>query len=384
LSEISRRRVNLIFDSFGFKNQVFFFFSIRRPRARLKIIRQNGGTMQVRLAVIGLGNVGKRFLELVQSKHDLLKNRYDLDCVVTAAGDTSGGASYFKALDIPTILELKASGKGIAAYPTHGRGELNMLELIRGAEADVLVENTLTNVKDGEPGLSTMRAALGRKMHVVTANKGPLVLAYPELFALAKQNGVKIYHSATVAGGLPVVNIGRRDLGACDITKFEGIINGTTNHILQAMSQGESFDAALKHMQELGIAEPDPTLDVDGWDAANKLVIVANACLRLPVKLSDVRVEGIRGVTPEHIAQARAQNQVIKLVARAARELGSWKLTVRPERLDASHPLVQVPGGYMGVLYETDINGQIFARIKEENPYPTAAAVLRDVINLYQ
>lgn len=340
--------------------------------------------MQIRLAVIGLGNVGKRFLELVQSKHELIQSRFDLALVVTAAGDTTGGAEYFKTLDIPTILALKTSGKGMAAYPTHGRGEMSMLELLRGAEADVLVENTLTNLKDGEPGLSTMRTAIQRKMHVVTANKGPLVLAYQELFALAKENGVKIHHSATVAGGLPVVNIGRRDLGASDITKFEGIVNGTTNHILDAMSQGESFDSALKHMQELGIAEADPTLDVDGWDAANKLVIVANACLHRPTKLSDVRVEGIRGVTPEHVAEAKAKGQVIKLVARAIRELGTWKLTVRPEWLEMSHPLVQVPGGYMGVLYETDINGQVFARIHEENPYPTAAGVLRDVINLYQ
>ncbi len=340
--------------------------------------------MQVRLAVIGLGNVGTRFLELVQRKRDLIRQRYELDLIVTAAGDSSGGAEYFTALDISTILALKQSGKGMAAYPTHGRGEMNMVELVRSCEADVLVENTLTNVKDGEPGLSTMREALQRKMRIVTANKGPLVLAYQELFALAKKQGVKILHSAAVCGGLPVVNLGRRDLGASDITKFEGVVNGTTNHILDAMARGDSFDAALKHMQELGIAEADPSLDVDGWDAANKLVIVANACLHRPTKLVEVRVEGIRGVTPEMIAEARAQGQVVKLVARAVKELGTWKLTVRPERLDASHPLALVPGGYMGVLYETDINGQIFARIREENPYPTAAAVLRDVINLYQ
>lgn len=340
--------------------------------------------MQVRLAVIGLGNVGKRFLELVIQKHDFIQNRYDLDLVVTAAGDTSGGASYFKALDIPTILDLKTSGRGMAAYPVYGRGEMNMVELVRACDADVVVENTLTNLKDGEPGLGTIREALQRKMHVVTANKGPLVLAYQDLFALAKQNGVKILHSATVAGGLPVVNIGRRDLGVSTITKFEGVVNGTTNYILDAIGRGESFEDALKHMQEAGHAEADPSLDVDGWDAANKLVIVANACLDRPTKPGDVRVEGIRGVTPEMIADARAHGQVIKLVARAVNDLGTWKLTVRPERLDATHPLAQVPGGYMGVLYDTDINGQIFARIQEENPYPTAAAVLRDLVNLYQ
>jgi homoserine dehydrogenase len=242
----------------------------------------------------------------------------------------------------------------------------------------------LTNLKDGEPGVSIIREALARKMNVVTANKGPLVMAYQELFALARQNGVKLFHSATVCGGLPVVNLGHRDLGTCEITRFEGVVNGTTNHILDAIANGETFEGALKHMQDGGHAEADPSLDVDGWDAANKLVIVANACLDRPTKLADVRVEGIRNVTPEMLNQARENGQVIKLVARAVKELGTWKLTVRPEYLDMSHPLAFIPGGYMGVLYETDINGEIFARIKEENPYPTAAAVLRDVVNLYQ
>jgi homoserine dehydrogenase len=339
--------------------------------------------MQVRLAVVGLGNVGRRFLELVQLKHELIRKRFGLELWIAAAGDTTGGADYFRGLDIPTILELKRSGKGMAAYPQHGRGEMQPVEVVRGAEADVLVENTLTNLKDGEPGLSTMREALGRRMHVVTANKGPLVLAYQELAELALRHKVKLLHSATVCGGLPVVNIGRRDLGACEFTRFEGVVNGTTNHILAAMARGETFDNALRHMQAEGIAEADPSLDVDGWDAANKLVIVANAVLNRPTALKDVRVEGIRGVTPQDLSAAADQNEVIKLVARAVRSGEDFILTVKPERLPRSHPLASVEGGYMGVLYETDINGQVFARIKEDNPYPTAAAVLRDVINLY-
>jgi homoserine dehydrogenase len=258
-----------------------------------------------------------------------------------------------------------------------------MVELVRSCEAEVLVENTLTNLTDGEPGLSTMREAIGRKMHIATANKGPLVLAYQQLFALAQANKVKLLHSATVAGGLPVINIGRRDLGVSDITKFAGIVNGTTNHILGAMARGETYEAALKHAQEIGMAEADPTLDVDGWDAANKLVIVANAVLQRPTTLGELRVEGIRNITSADLAAAADKNQVIKLVARAEKQLGTWKLTVRPEHLDRTHPLASIEGGYMGVLYETDINGQIFAKIKEDNPYPTAAAVLRDVVNIF-
>lgn len=340
--------------------------------------------MQVRLAVVGLGNVGRRFLELVQLKHALIEQRFGLDLVVTAAGDTSGGAEYYSGLDVATLLELKRSGKGAAAYPQHGRGEMTMVDVVRSCHADVLVENTLTNLVDAEPGLSTMREAIGRKMHIATANKGPLVLAYQELFALAEKQKVKILHSATVAGGLPVVNIGRRDLGAGEITRFEGIVNGTTNHILDAMSQGQPYAEALKHAQDIGMAEADPTLDVDGWDAANKLVIVANACLHYPTRLSDLTVEGIRGVTQQDFDKAKADNQVIKLVARAVKKDGGYELTVKPEFLDMSHPLAGVRGGYMAALYESDINGQIFARIHEENPYPTAAGVLRDVINIYQ
>jgi homoserine dehydrogenase len=339
--------------------------------------------MQVRLAVVGLGNVGRRFLELLRIKEPLLRERFGLEFVVTAAGDTSGGAEYYRGLDVPTILELKSSGKGVAAYPQHGRGEMTMVDVVRSCHADVLVENTLTNLTDGEPGLSTMRQAITQKMHIATANKGPLVLAYQDLFARAAKQGVRILHSATVAGGLPVVNLGRRDLGASEITKFEGIVNGTTNHILDAMARGESYESALAHAQAVGMAEADPTLDVDGWDAANKLVIVANACLRRPTLLQDIRVEGIRGITSADFERARAEDRVIKLVARAVRRGTDYELTVKPEFLERSHPLAGVHGGYMAVLYESDINGEIFARIQEENPYPTAAGVLRDAINLY-
>src|SRR5262245_39345541 len=141
------------------------------PSQSIRSLLFRGAAMQVRLAVIGLGNVGRRFLELVQLKHTVIKQRYDLDLIVTAAGDTSGGAEYFRQLDRNTILDLKRSGKGMAAYPQHGRGDMTMVELVRSCEAEVLVENTLTNLTDGEPGLSTMREAIARKMHIATANK---------------------------------------------------------------------------------------------------------------------------------------------------------------------------------------------------------------------
>jgi homoserine dehydrogenase len=219
-------------------------------------------------------------------------------------------------------------------------------------------------------------------MHVVTANKGPLVLAYPELALSAKSNGVKLLHSAAVTGGLPTLNIGMRDLCAASINKVEGIFNGTTNYILTRISEGISYADALQHAQNVGMAEADPTLDVDGWDAACKLVIIANAVLGRPTKLNDIKVEGIRNVTQQQLQAAASRNQVIKLVARAERNGNDYELSVRPTALERTHPLAGVGANMMAVVYETNINGKIFASIVEPDPIPTAAAVMRDLVHV--
>jgi homoserine dehydrogenase len=337
----------------------------------------------VRLAMVGLGNVGRRLLELLELKHDLLGVRFDLELIVAGAADTSGAAVAVDALDTTEVLRVKRERRGIAAYPRLGRARMTPQQLLREVNADVLVELLLTNLKDGEPGLSAIREALQKKMHVVTANKGPLVLAYQELAALARANGVRLLHSATVTGGLPTLNIGTRDLGAAVITKFEGVVNGTTNYILSRMGEGQSFAEALEHAQDIGMAEADPSLDVDGWDAANKLVIIANAVLRRPTMLKDLTVEGIREVTQDDLRAADARGQTIKLLAQAERVSEDYRLSVRPTALDKTHPLARLGAGMMGVIYHTDINGTIFASIQEEDPYPTAAAVLRDIVHLF-
>ncbi|MEW5717933.1 MAG: homoserine dehydrogenase [Chloroflexota bacterium] len=337
---------------------------------------------KTRLAIVGLGNVGQRLLELMQLKRDTLRTRLDLELSVVGVCDSTGGAEYFAGLDVAKILELKRAHKGMAAYPDHARGEMRPLDLVHTVDADIAVELTPTNLKDGEPGLSVIRDALARKMSVVTANKGPLVMAYSELAALAQQNDARLLHSAAVTGGLPTLNIGTRDLGTTVIEKFEGVVNGTTNYILSRMAEGQAYAEALKHAQDIGMAEADPTLDVDGWDAANKLVIIANAVLRRPTTLKDVTVEGIRKITPADIAIATEHRQTIKLIALAERIGKDYNLSVRPTWLDQAHPLARLGAGTMGVIYHTDINGTIFASIEEEDPYPTAAAVLRDIVQI--
>jgi homoserine dehydrogenase len=338
--------------------------------------------MEIKIVIVGLGNVGRRLLELMEKKRTLLRRRFNLEFIIVAAADSSGAHIFSDGVSPNELIALKTRRGKIGDT----LNSMDPIQVMRSVVADLLVELSPTNLKTGEPGLSFIRAALGRKMSVVTANKGPLVLAFDELMKTARRQGVRLLHSATVTGGLPTLNVGRRDLGACEFAGFEGIVNATTNYILTRMSEGESFDTALHHAQEVGHAEADPSLDVDGWDAATKLVIIADAVLGRPTRLEEIEVVGIRGVSEEELREARANGQVIKLVARAERAAdgnGDFIFSVKPTRLDADHPLARVSADMMGVIYHTDINGTLFASIEERDPYPTAAAVLRDMIDVY-
>jgi homoserine dehydrogenase len=201
---------------------------------------------------------------------------------------------------------------------------------------------------------------------------------------LAEEQGVALRFDATVAGGLPAVNLGQRDLAAAEIHRLEGIVNLTANYILTRMAQdGLSYDEALAQAQAAGHAEADPALDVEGWDAANKLVILAHSVLNYPATLADVSVEGITGVTAETLRQASAQGKRVKLVAAAERDGDGYCLSVGPVWLAADSPLAQLGPKQMGIVYHTDISGVISAAIVEETPLPTAAAMLRDVVGIY-
>jgi homoserine dehydrogenase len=339
---------------------------------------------QVKLVLIGVGHIGQRFLEILARKQDILRARYGLEVVLVGVADTSGAALAVEGLDPLQVLQLKREGQGVAAYPLFGSHGMGAVELIQQAQADVLLEASPTNLRNGQPGLGCMEEALRRGMHVVTTNKGPLVLAYPRLTKLAAENGVKLAFSGAVAGGLPTVNIGQRDLAGSEILRLEGILNLTTNYILTQMAEkGKSYAEALAEAQAEGHAEADPSLDVEGWDAANKLVILAQSVLGHEASLEDVEVEGITGIGPEELKQAAASGKVIKLIAKAKREDSGYRLSVQPTWLELSHPLARLTAHQMGIVYHTDINGTITSTVVEEDPMPTAAAMLRDLINIY-
>jgi homoserine dehydrogenase len=352
----------------------------------------------ISLALVGLGNVGQRVMQLLLEKEAHIKTRCGLTFKVVAASDSSGAAiaagpqarpafgipSKSDGLDIRELLRVKSAKGGAASLPKVGHPGMSTQDMIDRVDVGALLEMSPTNLKDGEPGLSAVETAIAKGAHVVLADKGPLVLAYPKLMEAAQKKHVRLAFSASVSGGLPTVNMGRRDLVVAQIEKIEGILNGTTNFILTSMAEnGMSYADALAIAQANGIAETDPTLDVEGYDAAVKLLILAHAALDYHATLADVERVGITGVTMDDLARAKAQGLVTKLLCVAEREGERYRLSVKPTALPPEHPMARLTAGQMGVIYRTDVNGDITAIIEEGNPLPTAAAVVRDLINLY-
>jgi homoserine dehydrogenase len=355
-----------------------------------------------RIILAGLGNVGRSFLEILVSHAELLRERYGVAFTLVGAADSGGAAIDPAGLDVAAILAAKQARRSVATLTDAGRPGMSGLELVRSVEADLLLESTPVNLRDGQPGLDIVRAALGRGISVVLANKGPLALAYQELAGmsdLAKdERGTmneeraadssflvprsSLRFSACCGGALPTINIGWRDLIGCRIERVEAVLNGTTQGILRMMEQGGDYAAALAEMQRRGSAETDPSLDVEGWDSANKLVILANAVLGRPSTLADVEVEGITGLTAEELRDALAHNGRVVLLCLAEPFDGDYRLSVRPTALPSDHPLARMSGDEMGVVYHTDIAGRASATSLEYGPVPTAAAMLRDALEI--
>lgn len=351
------------------------------------------------LCLAGAGHVGAGFLIMLHDRRDELALRYGVDLQVSGVAEYGGCAVDSDGLDLREVLAALLAGQPLGTIPGKGRPGMTSSQMVGECEAAILLEATPVNLVDGEPGLGAVRIALGRGMHVVLANKGPLALAYPEIAALsdladgwgsayarpAGQGAARpqLRFSATVAGALPVLNIGRRDLAGDRITRIEAVLNGTTQSILRAMESGVSFDEALADAQRRGIAETDPALDVDGHDGACKLVITANAVLGLAMTPADVVVEGIRGLSSAEVAGYHADGkQLVLLCLAEVTDDRSYRLSVTPTPLSADHPLARLTPDEMGVAYYTDHVDRLFAATLEPGPGPASAAMLRDVLDI--
>jgi homoserine dehydrogenase len=343
--------------------------------------------MKVRLVLVGLGNLGRRFCEILIQKDAYLQDRYGLELCLVGAADSRGAAYAVEGLDLSQVVGLKLGGSTVGRYPASGRLGLSALEMLSAVEADVLLEASPVNLDQGaEPGLSCIRRGLKRGMHVVTPNKGPMVLAYQELHDLAAAQGVELRFDGTVAGGLPALYLAQRDLRGASVHRIEAVPNLVTGMVMDLLAEGTQWDEALAQARQEGVLEADAAWDLDGWDAAAKLVILVNATLgAMPFcRLEDVARKGIMGLETRELQSARGRGERFRLVATAERQSGgNYVLAVAPVPLPAGHPLGWLGARQMGVVFYTDIYGTITAVIEEPDPIPSAATMLRDLLDIY-
>jgi homoserine dehydrogenase len=334
----------------------------------------------MKLVLVGFGNLGRGLARTLILKRRTLRSSYGINPRVVAAVDEYGAAVDERGLDLRKLLQV-AEKKGSAAdYPRKGKKGRSAADVIENVEADVVFELTPTNIRTGEPGLTHLQKAMRAGRHVITSNKGPLVVAFPELDRLARRSGVEFRYSASVGGAVPVIGLARKLLAGNEVRAVRGVLNGTTNYILSRMSkEGTPFDVVLREAQEMGIAEKDPTLDIEGIDAACKITILANALLDRNAKLKDVDVTGISRIKPEVTRLAQETGNAVKLIGVAERDI----LEVAPKLVPIGHPLA-VGGTLNAITLETDLAREISITGFGAGPWETSSALVGDLIDIHR
>ena len=325
----------------------------------------------LRLLIAGFGSVGQALGQQLDERCDELRERIGGVSVVGVA-DRRTSVTNPKGLDIEELVATKQRSEMVGKP-----GTPDALALIGEIDADIYVELASAGGQDGEPGLSRIRRALGRGMHVVSANKMPLAVSYSSLMEEAKRRSLQLRYGACVGGGVPVIELGEACAASETITRIDGVLNATSNYILTKMEQEkQSFEEALGEAQAAGYAETDPSLDIDGVDAACKIVILGNHVLRSNFALKDVKeLAGIRGVTAAQVEAARASGKRIRMVATAERYP-----RVGVTDLDETDPLV-VNGASHSVRFRTSHGDKFVGGVGAGGP-STSAAVLRDIIHV--
>jgi homoserine dehydrogenase len=334
-----------------------------------------------KLALLGFGNVGQALAALLIDKQEELKSKYDLSTSITGiATGTHGAALNPQGLEIERALDHIREGRSLDDLSLL-EAPSDALDFIRRSGADVLFENSPVNYESGQPAIDHLKLALELGMHAITANKGPVVHAHQQLTELAAAKDRKFYFESTVMDGAPIFSLFRSTLPGAQLLAFKGILNSTTNLILTRMEGGEDFDQAVAYAQEIGIAETDPSGDVDGWDAAVKVAALVTVLMGTSLKPSEVERTGIRDIQAPDIQRAKDRGKRWKLVCSALREGNGVRATVAPQMVTPDSPLFQVDGTTSIVQFETDVLGSLSVMETDPGPDTTAYGLLADFLN---
>ena len=341
--------------------------------------------MRIDLALVGFGSVARRFVRLLREREDQLARECDLSTrIVGIATERHGCLVDPGGIDAVRAADLTGAGKPLSdlgtGADTFAASALEVIARTPGDGRAVMIETTVLDIETGEPAVSHIRAAFDRGLHVVTANKGPIACAYRDLRAAAAWRGLEFFFEGTVLDGIPVFNLVRETLPGVRVIGFRGVVNTTANYALEAMEGGEELAQAIADMQRAGIAEADPSMDIDGWDAAAKAAALVNVLMEGDLRPSDVRRTGIRGLSAAQVRDARAAGCRYKLVSSAWMEGGAVRAEVSPEPLPLEDPLAQLRGLDNALVLKTDLLGEIVITERDGGLTETAYALLTDLV----
>ncbi|MDD8025010.1 MAG: homoserine dehydrogenase [Acidobacteriota bacterium] len=336
----------------------------------------------VPVVLTGYGNVGRAFVRLLTDKRLECARRYGLELDLKAVLRRSGGW-LAKGCDDAEALTSSGASVALESHPGWVPG-LTFDSAIDRLTPGVLAEATPSNWRTGEPQLAFLHSALDAGWNVAAASKGALVVDFRGLTEKARSRGLALKYSGATAAALPTVDVAAIALAGASIERIDGILTGTTNYILSRLEAGESFADALIEAQAKGIAELDPSMDIDGWDTACKLLLISNAAAGTNLTLADIPVEGIRNVSAAMLADARKEGRAVKLLGRLTIQDGRVKAEVKPVAVEPSHPLHGITGTVKGIAFMTDTMGTVVVTGGKSDPRGTAAAMLKDIINIYR
>lgn len=338
----------------------------------------------LKLALLGFGNAGQAFARMLCDKQADIRKTYGRGVTVTAIATHSKGTI----VDADGIDLLKAcedvAQMGKFAPDTKGLCDLTTFEVIEQADYDALCELTPLEIFTGQPAIDHIKAAFARDKHVVSANKGPIAWAFDELSTLAAAKHLLFFYETTVMDGTPIFNLVEHTLKFCKITEISGILNSTTNYILEELAAGKEYDAVIEAGKKLGFIEANPAMDIEGYDAAAKVTALLNVLMKAGITPADVDRTGIENITVEDIKAAAANGKVIKLLCKGRLTNGKVEASVKPVEVDKSDMLASVDSTTSIVSITTDLMGKLSVIEHAPEIEQTAYGIFGDVIQIME
>lgn len=337
---------------------------------------------QKKLALLGFGNAGQAFAEMLTAKHEKIKEKYGYDVIVTAiATNTKGNLINPEGIDLTkTLSDLKKCGR---FCNENELTDMTTLQIVAEADYDVAVEMTPLNIFTGQPAIDHIETAFGRQKDVITANKGPVAWKFSALKKMAEDKGCKFFYETTVMDGTPVFNFAEKTLQLAEVTEVSGILNSTTNFILEEMAAGTPYDEIMQRGREMGFVEADPAMDIEGYDAAAKITALLNVLMDAGITPDMVDRKGIEDITVEDIKAAEARGNVIKLLCKGTRNAdGTVVATVKPEEVPKSDMLASIDSTTSVVSITTDLMKKVSVVEHQPEIEQTAYGVFGDLLRV--